>query len=180
MLSKNAKTIVYAYSIGYRADASGVVTGSRGKTLKLKKSTLKLADGALEYFQFNVNFNGTVRPVNVHRFQAFQKYGFEIFKSGVVVRHLNSKSLDNRESNLALGTYLENCLDIPRAKRLKYGLNASQHVRKYSDDFLEKVFYDRHVNMFTYRTLKDKYGIAKSELSFLFNKSHFSKKYNQL
>lgn len=90
---------------------------------------------------------------------------------------------NNKWSNILLGTFQENSLDIPSHVRKKNGNLASQKARefrKYKDDLLDDVFRDRYLNKFSYKDLTAKYGIPKSSLSFLFKNSLFSKQNKDL
>ena len=63
------------------------------------------------YYQFSVRHGKKILKCYVHRLIAFQKFGDQIFKTGIVVRHLNCNSLDNSESNIEIGSQFENKMD---------------------------------------------------------------------
>ena len=105
-LSKANQAIIAAAEKGYKIDKKGNVTGPSGKKLKLM-----IKDGAeSSYLGFKIWMNGESIFVKVHRFQAFKKFGNKMFgfdENGeeIIVRHKNSHSFDNSESNILLGTH---------------------------------------------------------------------------
>lgn len=111
---------------------------------------------------------GKVAQVKAHRLQAYQKFGDEIFKSEVEVRHLNGNSLDNSWDNLALGTASENALDKPREVRIQSAVNAASKLRKLTKEQLEKLRVDRSSGL-SYQELASRYDIAKSTVSYVCN-----------
>lgn len=175
-LEKSKQVLLYAYNLGYRVSADGkVVTSPKNTERKLviekrnKTNTL--------YYYFNVRWKNSSFPVRVHRLQAYQKYGEAIFESGIVVRHKDNNPENNSYGNIVLGTHSDNQLDRPYKELYMFAVAAAQHVRVWSDEQLQEIFDDRYLRNLTYKALKDKYGVAKSTLSFLFNKSIFAKNY---
>lgn len=67
------------------------------------------------YEYITVRNDKRVIRVKVHRLVAYQLYGDRIFESGIVVRHLDGNSLNNRDENIAVGTQQDNVSDIPAA-----------------------------------------------------------------
>src|SRR5262245_6634360 len=85
-----------AYQKGYRVSECGtVVMGIRGPMHPRNQEG---------YFRFKVNVGGTDVSCPVHRLQAFQKYGDQIYAPGLAVRHKNNNSLDNSLDNILLGS----------------------------------------------------------------------------
>ena len=81
---------------------------------KKQKLSLRLKYTNPNYYCFNIRDNeNKVCRILVHRLQAYQKFGDEIFKEGIVVRHLDNNSLNNSIDNIAIGTQQENMLDRP-------------------------------------------------------------------
>ncbi|HNC58641.1 MAG TPA: HNH endonuclease signature motif containing protein [Leptospiraceae bacterium] len=99
---------------GYKIEKDGSVYSSTGKKLSPNKNN----KGYLQ-FSFSIMIKGKKknRPVRVHRFQAYVKYGDAIFEDGIQVRHLNGNKSDNTWDNLELGTQSQNAADIPKEER---------------------------------------------------------------
>jgi endoglucanase Acf2 len=97
--------------------------------------------------------------------QAFKKYGYEMFKEGILVRHLNGVPTDNSYDNIAIGTASDNMMDIPVSVRRKKSSKAN-NVHNHID-----IIKDRKNGM-TYAELMSKYNISsKGTISFIINKS---------
>lgn len=177
ILSKSKLALLEAYKKGYFIDEHGNVYGIHsGKKLKLKNHTS--SKKCKDYYTFSVQYNHCTHWVYVHQYVAMLKYGSDFFDPCLVVRHKDGNHYNNGWSNIILGTLQENSLDIPEETRRRVASIAnkrSREFRKYKDDLLDKLFIDRYDNEFSYRDLVNKYGIPKSSLSFLFNKSVYSK-----
>jgi uncharacterized protein YerC len=174
-LSIRNQYIIKAYGLGYRSTQEGNIIGKSGKILKLQ-----LVAG---YYQFYADFVTKEQPkrvwshIKVHRFIGYEKYGNLIFEDGLLIRHKDSNPLNNTWDNLLIGNASDNMLDQPEEVRVRKAIQATQFVRKYPDELLKEVFFDRYNLGFTYRDIKEKYGISKSTLSHIFNVSIFSKNY---
>lgn len=90
---------------------------------KILKGTIK--KHPIPYRQFSIKLKiGEIegikgaRSIMYHGLLAYQLYGDEYFKKGIVARHLNGNSLDNSDDNIILGTQKDNKLDIPKEKRI--------------------------------------------------------------
>jgi len=133
-----------AISKGYFVSKQGVVYSPKGNVLKLS--------------------------IRVHRLQAFQKFGSEIYKEGVEVRHFNGIPLDNSWENILIGTRSENQMDIPKLVRNTRGLTGTKEIIKYPfDQVLEirKYREDGH----SYKEIMERYNITdRSTVSYLINK----------
>lgn len=109
----------------YTINDEGVLKNPQGKNV-----------GSLNrqgYQKIQVTICGKAIDVFTHRLQAFNKYGKELFKEGIQVRHLNDIKTDNTWSNIALGTAKDNYRD-----RGQKAINAAQKRAtdasiKYSD-----------------------------------------------
>ena len=159
-MNKLQLAVLYAYSRGYKVSSNGTkVTG-------IRTSSLKLNIGRAGYYYFCVhpiidNKRDKVL-VKVHRLQAYQKYGEEIFKKGIQVRHLNNNKLDNSWNNIAIGTPSENMKDSPyvgeriRKHSLRAGLMRSPLSEQ---DVLEIRKRVREGKYGTYQKLAEEYGL---------------------
>lgn len=98
-----------------------------------------LQDG---YPSFSVTLNsGKPVVVRYHRLQAFQKYGLELLKEGVIVRHLDDVRTNCAYENISIGDYNDNYNDIPEdvikdrysrtvRTRARYSLKDRENLRK--------------------------------------------------
>lgn len=152
-----------AYAKGYRVTDAGILLGVNG----LPKSTRPCKRG---YQNATIKVGKDSRRLYVHRLMAYQKYGEAMFEIGIHVRHLNGVCTDNRIENIAIGTASENTMDKPESVRQQV---ASQASRVFSDEQVKKILKDRAEGA-TYKDLKDRYGAAKSTLSYLFNRSMYA------
>lgn len=170
-MSKNKEALLLAVAKGYRIDEFGNV-------FSMKNIIVKPHINTGGYKVFYINFSGKkTKAVYFSRLQAYQKYTESMFEIGIVVRHLNGNQLDDSYDNIALGTSRENSLDILPEERFKSAVNATQFCRVWTDSQLQEIFDDKYIKGFSYKDLREKYNIAKSTCSFLFNKSLFSKTY---
>lgn len=163
-MTKNQKAIVEAYERGYRVDVDGGVTSFTGRKLVLTTSTNKTHKFSIYkgYAGFTAVLVGWERKVWVHRLQAYQKYGDEMFRPNMVVRHKNGDSTDNPYANILLGTHSQNSLDIAPEDRIKYANYASSFMQRKDWDIIDK---DRNDGL-SYRALQSKYGVSKGTLSY--------------
>lgn len=65
------------------------------------------------YKEVTFIYNNKTYHCNVHRIQAYIKYGVLMYEKGIMVRHLNNNKLDNSWINIAIGTAYDNYHDIP-------------------------------------------------------------------
>lgn len=164
-LSKLNQEILKAIKKGYTIDELGNVYNPKGK-----KRKLCLNNNATRYYYFNL----TSRPILVHRFVGYFKYGIKIFERGLQVRHLNGNSIANNWDNIGIGTLSDNRMDVSEEIRLSTAIYASQHVRRFSDEEVENIRKDKYENGMSYNELRKKYNISsKGTLSYLFNKAKY-------
>lgn len=112
-ISQRSKAIITSYEKGYRV-IEGFPYNPAGKELSthLWKANIKSP-----YKQITVNCDKKNVVIPIHRMVAYQKYGMEMFKLNVVVRHKDGDSLNNSDDNIILGTYEDNYYDIPEEVR---------------------------------------------------------------
>ena len=150
---------------GYYIDKNGEVFSSKNNKLKLLVKK--------KYLFFSLRNGKKVDSLYVHRYQAFIKFGDELFKDNIEVRHLNGNNYDNSYNNILLGTRSENMLDKTSVMRLNQALNATSQVKKH-----------RHIDIIndynlglSYKDLMIKYDISsKGTISYIIKKSFDSKK----
>jgi hypothetical protein len=119
-----------AFEKGYRIDEHGCLS-YKGRPLS----------GHISKGYFMAGFrkkDGGAYNFSAHRLQAFQKYGDDLYKPGIQVRHLNSNPLDNSYKNIAIGNASENAMDKSPEKRMAAALIASSFIRKYDRDIVTK------------------------------------------
>jgi hypothetical protein len=154
--------VIEAYKKGYRVTESGEVISPKGKVL------VKLEDKK-GYFRFGIkceDVNYTV-TINIHRLQAFQKYGMKLFRDGMEVRHKNGNKKDNSWENILIGTHSDNMMDIPEQVRLEKALHATSFCRKYDKEEV-KEFYEE--NGKSYKKTMEKFNISsKGSLHYILN-----------
>lgn len=157
-----------AYEKGYRVDSFGDVY-FRGTKRSLNKS------GGYYNFSVKTRFNNKIycTRVFVHRLQAYQKYKNDIFKEGVLVRHLDSNCLNNSSENISIGTGSDNMMDKSPEVRMRAALIATSFVKIYNHEEVIKM----HKNGLSYNDIMKITGIkGKGAVSFIINKSIESKK----
>lgn len=155
-MSEKAKNALFlAKERGYKSDANG----------NIKKTMLPLKGTIINgYRNFSVRVGKTIIHIPFHRFIMFELYGDEIFFFDCV-RHLDGNSLNNTYSNLKLGTFSDNAMDIPvksrRARSSKANLKHDHYkIIKMSEEGL------------SYLKIMQATGIkSKGTISFIINKS---------
>ena len=167
-MTKRTMALLDAYRKGYHVDKDGNAFSPSGRQLKvwIHSKTRSI------YYVFSINLNGKVYKVFVSRLQALQKFGDELFKEGIEVRHLNNNSLDNSWDNIIIGTHQENMMDIPRELRLKFSEAACSKTRKLTKENVVELRRDRQ-NGATQRILAEKYNVSKSTVSLIVNRKTY-------
>lgn len=162
--------LLEAINKGYESDDDGnIFYKGRKHNLSTNIKT------GYSYFSRRIIINGksVSRQVFVHRFVAYLKYGDEIFKKGIHVRHFNGNKKDNSKSNILLGTASQNNMDKHPDVRLKMAIRASSFVKKYDHEEIVKM----HKEGLSYSEIMRKTGINnKGTVSFIVKQSIESKK----
>jgi hypothetical protein len=91
--------------MGNTIDENGIPYDHNGELIK----QIKRSDDYL-YIYFNK------MQLLVHRLMAYSKFGSKIYNKNMVVRHNNDIGLDNRYSNIEIGTRSDNWSDWRRLK----------------------------------------------------------------
>lgn len=164
-MSKNNEALLEAYNLGYRISKNGIELKTPFNILKQKQIN------SSGYPVFAIRLYDKVFHIAWHRLQAYQKYGEELFKEGVLVRHKNNVKADCSWKNILIGTAKDNTEDNPREDVLKYALNATDKWRKYNATEV-KEFYNKCKS---YKLTKEKFHISSSgTLHFILNKARYS------
>lgn len=157
MLSKRNETIIIAVEKGYLVTREGNAIGIRGKILTPYASSTG-------YCRIGVTrYDKTSTLIDVHRLQAYQKFGNKIFDKNIYVRHLNGNPLDNSWDNITIGSPSDNQMDIPKHERI---------LRSSHPKHDHKAILADHKNGMSYNQIMKKYNISsKGTVSFIVNKS---------
>ena len=121
-MNKQNKAILSAHKRGYRVTKEGIATSPFGV---LNPSCTRKG-----YKKITIRLEGKFVTVRLHRLQAYQKYGEEIFNSKLCVRHLNGNPGDNSWANIKLGSYSDNAMDRPKESRILHSRLAAKRQRK--------------------------------------------------
>ncbi len=170
-MSKTNEALKAAYANGLYAK-NGQVYGIRG----IRKISIKTTHNYSREI-VNVGFKGITIPISVHKIIAYQKYGNDLFKEGILVRHLDGNSLNNVIDNIAIGTASDNMMDIPREERLRHGQLAASYLRKY-DETTELSICKSYKKGLGYKRLSKKYSIPKSTIRYILFRRKCLKAYN--
>ena len=138
---------------------------SVNKKLKLM---IKSKHDKCQYYYFNIKIDGNKNTkIEVHRLQAYQKFGDKMFEDGIVVRHLDGNSLNNSYSNIEIGTYKDNSLDIPKDKRMELAVYASNFMKKHNHEDI----YQYYCETKSYKKTMLKFDLtSKGTLNFIIKK----------
>ena len=149
---------VIAYDLGYRVNNKGQLIGLKGKPIG------SVCNG---YYRFKIRQNSGYINCLSHRLQAYQKYGMDIYKTGIVCRHLNGNSLDNSMDNIEIGTQSDNIMDMKPEVRKSKAIYASSFVQVHNHDDII-LFHNKEKS---YNKTMDKFNISsKGTLHYILNK----------
>lgn len=170
MLSKNYQAVLRAYRKGYRMVDNEVISPYSGKPLKLRIYTSKRG---YKYHRFTIGGPTNGRSyVKVALLAAYQKFGEELFKPGIVVRHIDDDSLNNRSANLLLGTQSDNMFDRSPEDRLRSSVIAATKLRKFTDVEMDEI---RAFHNGSYKETMETFGVCKGTLHRILNVEYKTK-----
>lgn len=151
---------------GYYVDNDGKAYSPQGRQVG--------TCGSSGYLYFGIRIDKkTIIKVLIHRMQAYQKFGEQIYEKGLEIRHLDGCCTNNSYENIEIGTHSQNMCDIPRDIRIKNAYYASSQVkklRKYTD---EEVLEMRRLYKLgaSYNDIMKMYGInSKGTINYLIKK----------
>lgn len=134
-MSRQKTAVVAGSAHGYSV-VDQVIRNPKGKVLK---GTL----GSSGYWIFNVNVPGILPSrgvsVYVHQMVAYQEFGSIFLEDGMEVRHLNGNRLDNSVGNIAMGTRLQNIMDMTPTQRSSRSLGRVSEKRVLTDEEADMV-----------------------------------------
>jgi uncharacterized protein YerC len=160
-----------AYEKGYKVNNEGKVYNPRGKELKGYVNPKG-------YLQIGIRYDKKKGNLDVHRLQAYQKFGDKIFEEGVQVRHLDGNALNNSSNNIELGTAYENTMDKSEETRFNSAVIATRKYQNSIRTFEERCeIYNELSKGTSYKNIINKYNISKSTLSYMKNQSIEYKEY---
>lgn len=160
-MTRASQSIITAHSRGYRVTECGKVTNPQGEQVNPWPNQ----DG---YYRFSVKIGTRSMPIAVHRLQAFQTFGAEIFGSGIECRHLDSDKANNSKSNIAIGNHSQNMRDMPAERLRAKAIHASRFAVKHNHS--EVLAFYRKCKSYT-KTAKH-FGIkSKGTISFVVRRS---------
>ena len=123
------------------------------------------------YQKIQVTICGKARDVFTHRLQAFNKYGKELFKKGIQVRHLNDIKKDNSWDNIALGTAKDNLHDRGEEAIKAAQKKATEASKKYNDKKVLEIKKFHKENNNSQKTTMQKFNISSTgTLWYILNK----------
>ena len=117
--------VIEAYNRGYVVSLEGQAYNKKGEKVGYLTSNGRVS--------FGIRIKGLSTNIPVHRLQAFQKYGHNLFNDGIEVRHLDAIPDNNSWENIAIGTHSENMMDVPEQIRISRAIHASSSLKKYND-----------------------------------------------
>lgn len=161
-LSKINKGILKAYGDGYRIIRQ-IIYNPAGKILK----------GPIAQYGYRVFKPYRAYPhLPVHKLVAYQKFGSKLFELGIQVRHLDNNSLNNAEYNIDLGTGSDNMMDQDKETRICRAINASNRIRKFTDEEMGRIRKDYKV-MRSYKDVMSLWDISsKGTLHYILNNKY--------
>jgi len=146
-----------AYEMGYRISTDGLTVTWNWQPVKYH-----LYKG---YYRFSFGPKVRRRNINLHRLQAFHKYGRAMYAPGLVCRHLDGNSQNNHYNNIAIGTQSQNMMDRSPEARLQSAKHAAKHLVKH-DHAAVYVHYKEH----GFKAAMIHFGInSKGTMSYIIN-----------
>lgn len=164
-VSKSADHLMYVHALGYRVTKKGLVKSFTGRMLRLREH-----GGCLEFTTSSVDVGP--RSVQVHRLQAYQKFGLEMFSIGIRVRHRDGDRTNNHWENIILATTSECRLAIPRVRRLASARNARDTRRRLTMKQAKEI---RFAYLYGMRvvTLCERYDLKQSAIYAIINNESY-------
>lgn len=151
-------TIIEAYEAGYRFTEDGNILSPFGNTFSGWCNSTGYCT-----FKPAIGERGGRKSILVHRFIAYCVFGEAALKAQVI-RHLNDIRTDNRPTNLAPGTFIDNRADIPRS-RLSEAAKRGSHLlvdrsRKLTDVDIIEMRRIRAETGISFNKLAKQFGVA--------------------
>jgi len=148
------KTAKIAFEKGYRVEVDGTVT--------YKGSVVSPYPDTGGYLRITINDGGRRTNFGVHRLVAYQNFGEEYMKEGIMARHLDSNKHNNSHENIAIGTCGDNRMDMPVEQRRAI---AATGRRKYTEAEIES-WRKMNAEGIPFRKIEAITGVRRSMLSY--------------
>lgn len=159
-----------AYDKGYRV-VDGKVLNWKGDVLKTR-----IFNKGYEYLRIRLSNPRKMAWVGVHRLVAFQKFGKKMLEKGIQVRHLDGNPLNNLEYNIEIGTASQNHFDKSPEVRMSASINAARHLRRFSDEIINKMKKMRY-DGYSYKDIAKEFGLKDGQqASYYINREYKTKK----
>ena len=155
---------MYVHALGYRVMKNGQVKSFTGRMLKLTER-----GGCLE---FSASSGKGPRSVQVHRLQAYQKFGLEMFSTSIRVRHRDGNHTNNHRDNIILATVSECKLAMPKEQRLANARNSRDARRRLTMEQAKQLRFAYAYGMRVV-TLCEKYGLKPSAVYSIINNQSY-------
>ena len=165
-MSKQNESVKLAWNRGYRVDYEGNFISSKGNILTPIKNNRGYYCWTISNYKTDKGRNHTF---NIHRLQAYQKFGDKLFEPSTQVRHINGNCLDNSWENIEIGTSSDNMMDKSVEIRRKIAKKAASKLRKFSDDEIESIRISYRSGIITLPKLAKYYNVSKSTISYIIN-----------
>lgn len=166
-----AKAVVYAYKKGYR-----VIDGHVMSPYRDTQPLILSVYGNPGYYTFSIRHNKRRYKVRVHQLIAYQKFGKKALSPGIQVRHMDDNRLNNRYSNIRIGSASDNSMDRPSEQRQEQSNKAASKRRKYSDEQIGEMR-RLHGEGWSYKQLMEKFNISsKGTMSNIINNDYTTTK----
>jgi len=172
--SLRARSTVDASERGYFVNEDGDVISPTGKKRKPQPYKNSAKKGGY-YYRFTISIPGSRKRTTItfHQLAAYQKFGAMALAKGVLVRHLDGNSENNRPDNLVLGNESDNAMDqCPKIRKAR-AKHAASHLKRLNDIQVASLRRDRAAGA-TLKVLCAKYGIAKSTCSYIINRKTYA------
>lgn len=114
--------VLLAKERGYTVTNDGICLNKNGKPVGCL--------GSQGYTMIGLIKNKKYYRIEVHKIQAYQKYGEKIFEDGIMCRHKNGIKTDNSYDNILIGTHTDNMRDIPQELRRSRALYAASFIKR--------------------------------------------------
>ena len=155
----------FTYSEKFKA-----VISSNGKIVTTKRTN----SSRMQHFK--ASSREVRRIIPVHRFIGYLKFGEKIYQENIWVYfkdgNINNFEWDNIEIGSEEDARNARVSEFTQEDRIKFAQNAGKSTSKsLSDETWKAIEKDYRENGFTYKTLNEKYGVAKGTLSYRLSKS---------
>lgn len=155
-----------AYAKGYRVTEDGRLLNPAGRQL-----AGAVSDSGYPRFRYAKKS----AQVFAHRLAAYQQFGDSIYVEGIECRHRDNNRTNFRPDNITLGTHSQNMMDQSPEQRRAKALKAAAAIKRHEHGSIIAFYLATK----SYRETCSKFGIGKSTLHFILNRSDACKAIQQ-